>query len=89
LAAYSVNLNALGGSYLNINPNEEKIIMKVLVSDNLGEAGIRMFQEEKEIQVDVKTGLAPEALKSIIKEYDALVIRSASNRRSFGCCNAP
>jgi len=52
--------------------------MKVLVSDNLGEAGIRMFQEEDGIEVDVKTGLAPEALKSIIQEYDGLVIRSAT-----------
>ena len=52
--------------------------MKVLVSDNLGEVGIRMFQEEEGIEVDVKTGLAPEALKSIIHEYDALVIRSAT-----------
>lgn len=52
--------------------------MKVLVSDNLGEIGIRMFEEEWGIDVDVKTGLAPEALKEIIGEYDALVIRSAT-----------
>ena len=52
--------------------------MKVLVSDNLGEAGIRMFQEEEGIEVDVNNGLAPEALKSIIQEYDGLVIRSAT-----------
>jgi D-3-phosphoglycerate dehydrogenase len=52
--------------------------MKVLVSDNLGEAGIRMFQEEEGIEVNVKTGLDPETLKSIIPEYDALVIRSAT-----------
>ncbi len=53
--------------------------MKVLVSDNLGEIGIQMFQEAEGIEVDVKTGLAPEELKSIIGEYDALVIRSATN----------
>ncbi|MBL7180808.1 MAG: phosphoglycerate dehydrogenase [Pseudomonadota bacterium] len=52
--------------------------MKVLVSDNLGEAGIRMFQEEDGIDVDVKTGLPPEELKKIIGNYDALVIRSAT-----------
>ena len=51
---------------------------KVLVSDNLGEVGIRLFQEEDGISVDVKTGLSPEALKDIIGEYDALVIRSAT-----------
>jgi D-3-phosphoglycerate dehydrogenase / 2-oxoglutarate reductase len=53
-------------------------IMKVLVSDNLGDAGIKMFQNEDGIDVDVKTGLSPEELKNIIKEYDALVIRSAT-----------
>ena len=52
--------------------------MKVLVSDVLGEVGIKMFQEEPGLEVDVKTGLAPDELKSIIGEYDALVIRSAT-----------
>jgi D-3-phosphoglycerate dehydrogenase len=51
---------------------------KVLVSDNLGEAGIKMFEEEPAIAVDVKAGLAPEELKTIIGDYDALVIRSAT-----------
>lgn len=52
--------------------------MKVLVSDKLGEIGIKMFQEEDGFEVDVNTGLAPEALKAIIGDYDALVIRSAT-----------
>ena len=51
--------------------------MKVLVSDNLGKAGIKMLVDEG-FDVDVKTGLAPEALKGIINNYDALVIRSAT-----------
>ena len=52
--------------------------MKILVSDNLGEAGIQMFEEEEGIEVDVNTGLAPEEIKNIIGNYDALVIRSAT-----------
>jgi D-3-phosphoglycerate dehydrogenase len=52
--------------------------MKVLVSDNLGEIGIKMFQDEEGIEVDVKTGLSPEEQKNIIGDYDALVIRSAT-----------
>jgi D-3-phosphoglycerate dehydrogenase / 2-oxoglutarate reductase len=55
-----------------------ELIMKVLVSDNLGEIGVKMFQEAPGIEVDVKTGLAPDALKSIIGAYDALVIRSTT-----------
>ncbi len=52
--------------------------MKVLVSDNLGEDGIRMFHDAPGIEVDVNTGLEPDALKAIISDYDALVIRSAT-----------
>jgi D-3-phosphoglycerate dehydrogenase len=52
--------------------------MKILVSDNLGEIGIKMFKEEPGMEVDVKTGLQPDELKGIIGEYDALVIRSAT-----------
>lgn len=52
--------------------------MKVLVSDNLGDIGIQMFQEAEGIEVDVNTGLSPGELKSIIGSYDALVIRSAT-----------
>jgi len=52
--------------------------MKVLVSDQLGDIGVKMFQEETGIDVDVKTGLSPEDLKKIIGAYDALVIRSAT-----------
>jgi len=52
--------------------------MKVLVSDMLGEIGIEMFEKEEGLDVDVKTGLAPDELKRIIGEYDGLVIRSAT-----------
>ena len=52
--------------------------MKVLVSDKLGEAGLEIFRNEEGIELDVKTGLAPDELKAIIGEYDGLVIRSAT-----------
>ncbi len=52
--------------------------MKVLVSDNLGQIGIDMFENEEGIDVDVKTGLSADELKAIIKNYNGLVIRSAT-----------
>ena len=52
--------------------------MRVLVSDNLGQAGIDLFEAASGIDVDVNTGLDPDELKSIIGSYDALVIRSAT-----------
>ncbi|MBF0224024.1 MAG: phosphoglycerate dehydrogenase [Desulfobacterales bacterium] len=53
-------------------------MFKVLISDNLGERGVQIFQEADNIEVDVKTGLSPDELKKIIGDYDALVIRSAT-----------
>jgi len=52
--------------------------MKVLVSDNLSEVGVRIFEETPGIEVDVNTGLTPEELKGIIGQYEGLVIRSAT-----------
>ncbi len=52
--------------------------MKVLVSDVLGEIGIKMFEAAEGIEVDVKTGLSPEELKGIIGDYSGLVIRSGT-----------
>jgi D-3-phosphoglycerate dehydrogenase len=52
--------------------------LKVLVSDKLADIGIKMFHEAEGVDVDVKVGLAPEELKAIIKDYEALVIRSST-----------
>jgi D-3-phosphoglycerate dehydrogenase len=53
-------------------------MIKVLVSDALSQEGLKIFNDSKELTVDVKTDLKPEALKEIIKDYDALVVRSAT-----------
>ena len=52
--------------------------MKVLVSDVLGDIGIEMFENEVDVDVDVKTDLTPDQLKETIGKYDALVIRSGT-----------
>ncbi|MBV9387320.1 MAG: phosphoglycerate dehydrogenase [Chroococcidiopsidaceae cyanobacterium CP_BM_ER_R8_30] len=49
---------------------------KVLVSDQIDQAGIDILSQVA--QVDVKTGLSPEELVQIIPEYDALMIRSGT-----------
>jgi D-3-phosphoglycerate dehydrogenase len=53
-------------------------MIKILVSDALSPEGLKVFNEAKELSVDVKTDLKPDALKEIIKDYDALVVRSAT-----------
>jgi D-3-phosphoglycerate dehydrogenase len=51
--------------------------MKVLVSDNLSEEGVKILKDAG-LTVDVKTGMKPEELKSVIGEYNGIVIRSAT-----------
>ncbi|MGH2754418.1 MAG: phosphoglycerate dehydrogenase [Actinomycetota bacterium] len=50
--------------------------MKVLASEKLSAAGLERFREH--LDVDVKLGLAPEELREVIGDYDALVVRSAT-----------
>lgn len=49
---------------------------KILISDKLSDQGIAIFKAEKDITVDIKLGMKPDELKSVIAGYDALVIRS-------------
>jgi D-3-phosphoglycerate dehydrogenase len=50
--------------------------MKVLVSEQLAEAGIERLREH--VDVDVRVGLAPDELAEAISDYDALIVRSAT-----------
>jgi D-3-phosphoglycerate dehydrogenase len=54
--------------------------MKVIVSDSIADAGVEMMRQAG-IEVDVKTGLAPEELERTIGDYDVLVVRSATKVR--------
>lgn len=51
---------------------------RILVSDSLAEEGLKILKDEKEFEVEVKTKLTPEELKKIIKDYDALLVRSST-----------
>ncbi|MCX5716175.1 MAG: phosphoglycerate dehydrogenase [Candidatus Omnitrophica bacterium] len=53
-------------------------MIKVLVSDPLSPEGIKILESEKDIKVDSKTKLTPDQLKQEIKNYDALIVRSAT-----------
>jgi D-3-phosphoglycerate dehydrogenase / 2-oxoglutarate reductase len=53
-------------------------MIKILVSDPLSDEGLKILTGVKEFQVDVKTELTPEELKGIIKDYDALIVRSST-----------
>ena len=50
---------------------------KVLISDRMSPQAADIFRA-RGIEVDVRTGLAPDALKAIIGDYDGLAVRSAT-----------
>ena len=52
--------------------------MKVLISDPISQECIDILKDGDKITVDVNTGQSPEELKSSIKEYSGIVIRSAT-----------
>jgi D-3-phosphoglycerate dehydrogenase len=51
---------------------------KVLISDSLSKEAVDILEKEKEFKVEVNTKLTPEELKKVIKDYDALLVRSAT-----------
>ncbi len=56
--------------------------MKLLVSDNLSQAGIDILKNEEGIEVDVKTGMSKEELIEVIPQYEGLLVRSATKVRA-------
>ena len=52
--------------------------MKVLITDEISEAGLQPLLEDPRIQLDIKLGLSVEELRRIIGEYDALITRSGT-----------
>lgn len=51
--------------------------MKVLISDSLSQSGIEILKKAG-LEVDVKTGMSPDELKTCIGDYHSLIIRSAT-----------
>ncbi|MDP7280836.1 MAG: phosphoglycerate dehydrogenase, partial [Candidatus Poribacteria bacterium] len=52
--------------------------MKVLVSDSLSESGLDLLYHQTSLTTDLKTKLSPTELVNLISDYDALIIRSAT-----------
>lgn len=52
--------------------------MKILITDKISKHGIELLRRESEFQVEVKTELSRDELLACIPDYDALIIRSAT-----------
>ncbi|MCA9400657.1 MAG: phosphoglycerate dehydrogenase [Candidatus Omnitrophica bacterium] len=53
--------------------------MKILISDKLATEGVDILKSVDGFDVDCQFGITPDELKKIIKDYDALIIRSGTN----------
>jgi D-3-phosphoglycerate dehydrogenase len=51
---------------------------RVLVSDSMAPEVAAILGNTPGIKVDVKTGMKPDELKAVIKDYDALIVRSTT-----------
>lgn len=51
---------------------------RVLVSDSMAPEVAEILSNAPGIKVDVKTGMKPDELKAVIKDYDALIVRSST-----------
>ena len=63
-------------------------LTKILVSDPLAQEGIKILEGEKSFKVDIKPKLPPAELKKLIKDYHALIVRSATKVTSDIISNA-
>ncbi len=52
---------------------------RVLITDNLAPAGLRLLEETPGIEVDVRSGLSPDEVKEALREADGIIIRSGTN----------
>ncbi len=55
---------------------------KILISDNLSDAGLDILKSYDDFEVDIKTGLTPDQLKEEITGYDAIIVRSGTKLTS-------
>jgi len=53
-------------------------MMKVIITDEISEAGLQTLREDSRIEVDVKLGLSVPELHEVIGGYDAIITRSGT-----------
>src|SRR5208337_4850301 len=53
-------------------------MFKILISDKLEKEGLDILTSDSRFTVDCKFGIPPDELQKIIKDYDALIVRSGT-----------
>lgn len=54
------------------------VMKKIIVTEKISDKGIKLMQEAKDVEVDVREDLSREELLKIIPNYDAIIVRSVT-----------
>ena len=52
--------------------------MKVIITDEISEQGLKPILDDDRVQVDVRLGLSRDELHKVIGDYDAIITRSGT-----------
>lgn len=52
---------------------------QLLITDNISEEGIKILEQAKDINIDLKIGIKNDELQNIINQYDAIITRSGTS----------
>jgi len=53
--------------------------LKVLITDGMAKDGLEILEAATELDIDVRKGITKEELMEIIGDFEAVIIRSATN----------
>jgi len=62
---------------------------RVLVTDNLSQRGVDLLRQSPGVEVEVRNKLSPEELKDLLRDMDALIVRSATRVTADVLASAP
>jgi D-3-phosphoglycerate dehydrogenase len=61
----------------SVVPSEGLYVARVLVADKMSEAGVKILREGG-LEADVKTGLSEDELATAVRDYEGVIVRSAT-----------
>src|SRR5215212_2056624 len=51
---------------------------RVLITDSLSPAGLKVLEQSPGLQIDIRSGLSPGQVREALKEADGIIIRSGT-----------
>ena len=61
-----------------ISETKRTAMNRVLITDNLSPAGLKVLEQTEGIEIDVRSGLSPAEVREALREADGIIIRSGT-----------